>query len=103
MIKAIEYRSDYIEHLVPTVNFFYPKPGASQVELFFFLYFLITGVHALHVLIGIGCIGTMAVMAKRNAFSPEYYTPVDVVGLYWHLVDIIWLIVFPLLYLVSRT
>jgi len=102
-IKAIEYRIDYLEHLVPALDFRYAGPQADQVELFFYLYFFITGVHALHVLIGIGCIATIAVMASRNAFSPAYYTPVDVTGLYWHLVDVIWLFVFPILYLISRT
>jgi cytochrome c oxidase subunit 3 len=102
-IKAVEYRLDYLEHLVPTLNFRYAGPQADQVELFFYLYFFITGVHALHVLIGIGCIATIAVMASRNAFSPAYFTPVDVTGLYWHLVDVIWLFVFPVLYLVSRS
>jgi cytochrome c oxidase subunit III len=102
-IKAVEYRVDYLEHLVPSLNFRYPGPQADQVELFFYLYFFITGVHGLHVLIGIGCIATIAVMASRNAFSPGYFTPVDVTGLYWHLVDVIWLFVFPVLYLVSRS
>jgi cytochrome c oxidase subunit 3 len=102
-IKAVEYRLDYLEHLVPTLDFRYAGPQADQVELFFYLYFFITGVHALHVLIGIGCIATIAVMASRNAFSPAYFTPVDVTGLYWHLVDVIWLFVFPVLYLVSRS
>ena len=54
-------------------------------------------------LIGIGCITTIAVMATRNAFSPPYFTPVEVTGLYWHLVDVIWLFVFPILYLISRS
>ncbi|MGO9036860.1 MAG: cytochrome c oxidase subunit 3 family protein [Steroidobacteraceae bacterium] len=102
-IKAVEYRLDYLEHLVPTLDFRYAGPQADQVELFFYMYFFITGVHALHVLIGIGCIATIAVMASRHAFSPAYYTPVDVTGLYWHLVDVIWLFVFPVLYLVSRS
>lgn len=102
-IKAVEYRVDYLEHLVPALNFQYAGPQADQVELFFYMYFLITGVHALHVLIGIVCIATVAVMASRNAFTAQYYTPVDVTGLYWHLVDIIWLFVFPVLYLVSRS
>lgn len=101
-IKAVEYRFDYLEHLVPSLDFRYAGPQADQVELFFYLYFFITGVHALHVLIGIGCIATIAVMASRDKFSPAYYTPVDVTGLYWHLVDVIWLFVFPILYLVSR-
>jgi len=102
-IKAVEYRIDYLEHLVPHLNFRYEGSQADQVELFFYMYFFITGVHALHVLIGIGCIATIAVMASHDKFSPAYYTPVDVTGLYWHLVDVIWLFVFPVLYLVSRS
>jgi cytochrome c oxidase subunit 3 len=102
-IKAVEYRFDYLEHLVPHLDFRYPGPQADQVELFFYMYFFITGVHAVHVLIGVGCIATIAVMAARDNFSPAYYTPVDVTGLYWHLVDVIWLFVFPILYLVSRS
>lgn len=103
VIKAFEYRLDYVEHLIPTINFDHSRPQADQVELFFYMYFCITGVHALHVLIGIGCIAVIAAMAARGAFSPSYFTPVDVTGLYWHLVDIIWLFVFPMLYLVSRS
>ncbi len=102
-IKAVEYRIDYLEHLVPSLDFRYAGPQADQVELFFYMYFFITGVHALHVLIGIGCIATIAVMASRHAFSRSYFTPVDVTGLYWHLVDVIWLFVFPILYLISRS
>jgi len=102
-IKAVEYRFDYLEHLVPALDFRFAGPQADQIELFFYMYFFITGVHALHVLIGIGCIATIAVMASRNAFSPAYFTPVDVTGLYWHLVDVIWLFVFPILYLISRS
>jgi cytochrome c oxidase subunit 3 len=102
-IKAVEYRIDYLEHLVPRLDFHFAGPQASQVELFFYMYFFITGVHALHVLIGIGCIATIAVMAHRKTFTPAYFTPVDVTGLYWHLVDVIWLFVFPILYLISRS
>ena len=102
-IKAVEYRLDYLEHLVPTLDFRYAGPQADQVELFFYMYFFITAVHGLHVLIGIGCIATIALMASRNAFSADYFTPVDVTGLYWHLVDVIWLFVFPILYLISRS
>ena len=102
-IKAVEYRIDYLEHLVPSLDFRYAGPQADQVELFFYMYFFITGVHALHVLIGIGCIATIAIMASRDMFSPGYFTPVDVTGLYWHLVDVIWLFVFPILYLISRS
>jgi len=99
-IKGIEYRIDYLEHLIPTVNFLYTGAQAGRVELFFYLYFVITGIHALHVLIGVVVISVMAVFASKGAFNSDYFTPVDVTGLYWHLVDIIWLFVYPMLYLV---
>ena len=103
VIKGFEYHADYVEHLVPALDFSYSGAQASQVELFFYLYFVITGIHGLHVLIGVVVISVIAFMASRNAFSPEYFTPVDLTGLYWHLVDIIWLFVYPMLYLVSRS
>jgi cytochrome c oxidase subunit 3 len=66
------------------------------------MYFFTTGVHALHLVVGIGIVATVAAMAWRGAFSPGYFTPVEVGGLYWHLVDIVWIFLYPLLYLVSR-
>jgi cytochrome c oxidase subunit 3 len=102
-IKGAEYRVDFAEHLVPTLDFAYAGAQADNVEVFFYLYFLITGVHALHVLIGVLAISAIAFMARRGDFGPAYYTPVDVTGLYWHLVDIIWLFVYPCLYLVNRS
>ena len=102
-IKGIEYRIDYVEHLVPKINFQYPGEQGGAVELFFYLYFVVTGVHALHVLIGVTVICVMAVMASKGVFRSDYFTPVDVTALYWHLVDIIWLFVYPVLYLVSRS
>lgn len=103
ILKGFEYHGDYVKHLVPTLDFRYPGGQAPQVEMFFFLYFFITGVHALHLLIAIVCVAVLAAMAWRGVFSEVYYTPVDVVGLYWHLVDVVWLFVFPLLYMVSRS
>lgn len=102
-IKGVEYYVDYEEHLVPTVNFVYQGAQSSQVELFFYLYFFITAVHGLHVLIGVGAMTWMVSLARQRRFSSAYYTPVDVTALYWHLVDIIWLFVYPCLYLVART
>ena len=61
-----------------------------------------TGMHALHMVIGIGLLGTIALMAWRGRFSAEYNTPVEIVGLYWHFVDIVWIFLFPLLYLLGR-
>jgi cytochrome c oxidase subunit 3 len=69
-------------------------------HVFFSIYFLMTGLHGLHVLIGMGVITWILLRARRGEFSSEYYTPVDLVGLYWHLVDIIWIYLFPLLYLI---
>lgn len=73
---------------------------AERVGLFFSIYFAMTGLHALHVIGGIGAIGWLLRRAVRGHFGPEYYGPVDYVGLYWHLVDMIWIYLFPLLYLI---
>lgn len=71
-----------------------------RVSQFFSIYFLMTGLHGLHVLIGMGLISWLLIKAKQGTFSSEYYTPVDLIGLYWHLVDLIWIFLFPLLYLI---
>lgn len=76
-------------------------PGEkSPYQLFYFLYFVATGLHALHMVIGITVMSIVGFMAWRGAFSPAYYTPVEIGGLYWHLIDIIWVFLFPLFYLV---
>jgi cytochrome c oxidase subunit 3 len=67
------------------------------------LYFSLTGLHALHMIIGVCLMSVIAWMAYRRRFSPEWYTPVEMSGLYWHFVDIVWIFLFPLLYLVDRT
>jgi cytochrome c oxidase subunit 3 len=72
----------------------------THVKAFFNIYFMMTGLHGLHVLIGMGLIGWITIKAARGVFSPAYFTPVDLVGLYWHLVDLIWIFLFPLLYLI---
>ncbi|WP_322512505.1 cytochrome c oxidase subunit 3 [Chloroflexus sp.] len=72
----------------------------SGHQLFFLLYFSATGLHAIHMIIGLGVMGTITVMALRDRFSPTYFTPVEIGGLYWHLIDIIWVFLFPLFYLV---
>ena len=73
----------------------------SNVQIFFGIYFLMTGLHGLHVLAGMGAIVWILVRSIKGHFGPEYFTPVDFVGLYWHLVDLIWIFLFPLLYLIS--
>jgi cytochrome c oxidase subunit 3 len=67
--------------------------------MYFALYFLMTGLHGLHVLIGMGLLSWVALRARRGEFGPDYSTPVELSGLYWHLVDLIWIFLFPLLYL----
>ena len=74
--------------------------GRSQ--LFFALYFVMTGVHALHMIIGIGLIAIQTVMALRGRFDPPHDGPIEIMGLYWHFVDIVWIFLFPLLYLLGR-
>ncbi len=73
------------------------------MQIFFSLYFALTGVHALHMIIGFVLLSVIATMAYRKRFSPEWYTPVELAGLYWHFVDIVWIFLFPLLYLVDRS
>lgn len=95
VIKYIEYSSKYKAGLWPG--------GANYFEYrnFLGLYFCMTGLHALHVIIGMGLLGWVLSKSMKNRFSPDYYTPVEIGALYWHLVDLIWIYLFPLLYLVG--
>ncbi|WP_437184996.1 cytochrome c oxidase subunit 3 family protein [Planctomicrobium sp. SH668] len=77
--------------------------NTGPVQLFFSFYFVMTGFHALHMVIGFGLLITLWIQAGMNKFAAEYYTPIEMVGLYWHFVDIVWVFLFPLLYLIDRT
>jgi cytochrome c oxidase subunit 3 len=101
-IKGVEYAHKFHEGHVPGPYFTYSGDDAPQVELFFSLYFCMTGLHATHMVIGIGILSVLIWMARRGRFGPEYYTPVELTGLYWHFVDIVWIFLFPLLYLIGR-
>ena len=123
-VKAVEYYDKYEDHLIPgrliPGNPFNPAvqeegqpkdphklhllPGATikQVEMFYWIYFAMTGMHALHMLIGAGLLTFLITFSVKGRFDPEYHTPVEVIGLYWHFVDIIWIFLFPLLYLLGR-
>ena len=101
-IKSVEYGHKFAEHLVPGPRFAAEGPHAGQVQLFFGFYFGMTGMHAIHMIIGIGLLTVLAVRAALQRFSPLYHTPVELVGLYWHFVDIVWIFLFPLLYLLGR-
>jgi cytochrome c oxidase subunit 3 len=72
----------------------------ANTHIFFGIYFAMTGLHGLHVLVGLGVISWLLMRARRGEFSAQYYAPVDLTGLYWHLVDLIWIYLFPLLYLI---
>jgi cytochrome c oxidase subunit III len=100
-IKAVEYHEDYQQHLVPGLNFSYVSTHARQVELFFVLYFFMTGLHAFHLTVGIGIVAVLAMLAWRQRFSSERYMPVEIAGLYWHFVDLVWVFLYPLLYLID--
>lgn len=100
-LKAIEYSQEYQASLVPGLNFD-PAHGPA-VELFYFSYFVLTGLHALHLTIGLAVVLVIAARAWRGAYSPAYYTPVEVTGLYWHFVDFVWIFLYPLIYLNGRS
>jgi cytochrome c oxidase subunit 3 len=101
-IKGVEYAHKFHEHLVPGADFRFTGADPRHAAIFFSIYFAMTGMHALHMIIGAGLILTLVGMAWRRRFSPEYFTPVEMVGLYWHFVDIVWIFLFPLLYLIGR-
>ncbi|HEY6307932.1 MAG TPA: cytochrome c oxidase subunit 3 family protein [Candidatus Angelobacter sp.] len=75
---------------------------AQQTEIFFSFYFAMTGLHAFHMVVGLGLLTWLLLRASRGEFGPNYFTPVELGGLYWHFVDIVWIFLFPLLYLISR-
>jgi cytochrome c oxidase subunit 3 len=101
-IKSLEYYHKVVEHHVPGPAFQFEKEHAAHAQIFFSLYFAMTGLHALHMIIGIGIMLVMFCLAWRGSVSAEYYAPIEISGLYWHFVDIVWIFLFPLLYLIGR-
>jgi cytochrome c oxidase subunit 3 len=102
VVKYFEYRHKWELNHIPGFGFEFPGPHAKQVEIFLSLYFMMTGLHALHMVIGFGILTWILIGAYKHHYSPEWYTPVELSGLYWHFVDIVWIFLFPLLYLVDR-
>lgn len=96
-LKAFEYYLDYRDGLVPVLHFTYPH---GPMEMFYYLYFFTTGLHAIHLTIGIVVVIVMIFRAK--IVSAEYYTPIEVTGIYWHFIDVVWIFLYPLIYLVGR-
>ncbi len=120
VIKGFEYADKINHHLVPGTSYAFhdasghtpaagtgghtaPAPHTENTQIFFSLYFAMTGLHAFHMIIGLGLMTWLYTKARRGRFSPDYYNPVEVMGLYWHFVDIVWIFLFPLLYLVDRS
>jgi cytochrome c oxidase subunit 3 len=111
-IKATEYHEEYEKHLVPGLNF---SPAELELpsdapdldfltrraEMFFVFYFTMTGLHALHMIIGLGVVAWITWLAHRGRFTREYSIPLEMTGLYWHFIDIVWVFLFPLLYLID--
>jgi cytochrome c oxidase subunit 3 len=111
-IKGVEYKEKFDEHHVPGASFSFDHeeipghPGEyanpKHAQMFFSLYFVMTGLHALHMIIGLGIFAWLLTMSWKGRFTPEWHTPVEIGGLYWHFVDIVWIYLFPLLYLIDR-
>ena len=101
-IKAVEYYHKFAEHHVPGATFQFEKEHQRHAQIFFSLYFIMTGLHALHMIIGIGVLLVMWIWAWRGSITSDYSGPIEISGLYWHFVDIVWIFLFPLLYLIGR-
>ncbi|HEX8069399.1 MAG TPA: cytochrome c oxidase subunit 3 family protein [Pyrinomonadaceae bacterium] len=106
VVKAFEYADKFEHHLFPGLGFQWTEhlpPGATVhgVQMFYWIYFAMTGLHALHMIIGLGIMAFLLYFAWRGRYTPEYHAPVEISGLYWHFVDIVWIFLFPLLYLLG--
>ena len=100
VVKAVEYKAKIDHGYVP--SFWFTGEGTFEtMPIFFGIYFTLTGLHGLHVLVGMGLLIWLMIKTKQGYFYADYYTPVESVGLYWHIVDIIWIFLFPLLYLIG--
>ena len=109
-IKGYEYHEKFVRHLIPGPGF-RPAPGIGLLpptsnpqpqQIFFFLYFAMTGLHAAHMVIGLGAVAWLIFLHARGRLSPGRAGPVAIVGLYWHFVDCVWIFLYPLFYLVGR-
>ena len=102
ILKGVEYHKDWTDHLVPVLNFEWHDANPGHVQIFFWLYFAMTGLHAIHVTVGIFVMLVLAMLARFGKFTTGHHTPVEIAGLYWHFVDIVWIFLFPLLYLAGH-
>jgi len=98
-IKAFEYTTEFREHHYPGPSFHFDGPDPQHAEMFFVLYFCLTGLHAAHMIIGLGLLSSLLRPAWKGRFTHEWHNPLECIGLYWHFVDIVWIFLLPLLYL----
>ena len=101
-LKSYEYVHKWHESLVPGLKWNPEGNPAPQMQMFVLLYFLMTGLHAAHMIIGLGILSILLVLSYRGRFHAAHHRPIEIFGLYWHFVDIVWIFLFPLLYLVDR-
>lgn len=100
-VKAVEYHDKWVNHEVPGPYFNFEGKDATHASLFFALYFGLTGLHASHMIIGAGILIILIIQANKGRYTAEWHTPIEMFGLYWHFVDIVWIFLFPLLYLID--
>jgi cytochrome c oxidase subunit III len=101
-LKFFEYYQHWQDVKVPGFNFRFDGPEANHVEMFFMFYFIMTGLHAVHMIVGLGVLAVMWFRTMLGSITAEYHTPIEITGLYWHFVDVVWVFLFPLFYLVGR-
>jgi cytochrome c oxidase subunit III len=112
VIKGFEYHEHWVDMKVPLFSGHWDYSNdaahphqaqyARQAQILFCFYFFMTGFHAVHMIVGVGIMTTILIMARKGRFSASYFTPVEISGLYWHFVDIVWIFLFPLLYLIGN-
>jgi cytochrome c oxidase subunit 3 len=101
-IKGVEYYHKFEDHHVPGPSFQFEAEHFRHAQIFLSLYFVMTGLHAVHMIIGLGVLAWMLAWAWNGTITKEYASPIEISGLYWHFVDIVWIFLFPLLYLIGR-
>ena len=103
-IKSIEYHHKWVDHLMPGPGFDVSVFGAEgpHARIFYSFYFVMTGLHAFHMVVGLGLMAWITRRAARGDFTPGHHTALEMTGLYWHFVDLVWIFLFPLLYLIGR-
>jgi len=102
-LKGVEYAMEYHERLLPGLDFSFAGSQARAVYLFFAFYIVATGLHAVHVAVGIVVLAVIGLRARQRAYSAAYHSPITVAGLYWHFVDLVWIFLFALIYLPGRS